>query len=83
MDAKTEANLQAINALLNGIKEEMKDFHGRLCAIEERNKKWYERNPGFHFYDYDDLDGAFQFPTLSMGSPRIQKVQGKTEKTRW
>lgn len=24
---------------LRGILEEMKDFHGRLCAIEERNKK--------------------------------------------
>lgn len=32
MDAKIEANLQAIHA-------EMKDFHGRLCAIEERGKK--------------------------------------------
>ena len=25
--------------LIMAIKEEMKDFHGRLCAIEERNKK--------------------------------------------
>ena len=24
---------------LRGIQEEMKDFHGRLCAIEERNRK--------------------------------------------
>lgn len=24
---------------LRGIHEEMKDFHGKLCAIEERNKK--------------------------------------------
>ena len=24
---------------IRGIQEEMKDFHGRLCAIEERNKK--------------------------------------------
>lgn len=24
---------------LQAIHEEMKDFHGRLCAIEERNKK--------------------------------------------
>lgn len=29
MDAKLDASL-------NGIREEMKDFHGRLCAIEER-----------------------------------------------
>jgi hypothetical protein len=25
-------------AILKGIADEMKDFHGRLCAIEERNK---------------------------------------------
>lgn len=31
-DSKTTAILTAIQA-------EMKDFHGRLCAIEERNKK--------------------------------------------
>jgi len=24
---------------LRGIQEEMKDFHGKLCSIEERNKK--------------------------------------------
>jgi len=27
------------SAQLRAIQEEMKDFHGRLCAIEERNKK--------------------------------------------
>lgn len=26
-------------ALLTAIQNEMKDFHGRLCAIEERNRK--------------------------------------------
>ena len=26
-------------AILNAIKEEIKDFHGRLCAIEERRRK--------------------------------------------
>ena len=25
--------------MLTAIQQEMKDFHGRLCAIEERNKK--------------------------------------------
>lgn len=25
-------------AFLKAIQDEMKDFHGRLCAIEERNK---------------------------------------------
>lgn len=28
-----------VNAQLNGIREEIKDFHGRLCAIEEKNKR--------------------------------------------
>lgn len=32
MDAKVDARLQAIH-------EEMKDFHGRLCAIEERRSR--------------------------------------------
>lgn len=32
MDAKLDANLKAIH-------DEIKDFHGRLCAIEERNKQ--------------------------------------------
>lgn len=27
-----------VKAAIDAIKEEMKDFHGRLCAIEERNK---------------------------------------------
>ena len=29
----------SVNAQLLGIREEMKDFHGRLCAIEERNRR--------------------------------------------
>jgi hypothetical protein len=32
MDAKLDASLKAIH-------EEMKDFHGRLCAIEEKYRK--------------------------------------------
>ena len=28
-----------IDALRMEVNKEMKDFHGRLCAIEERNKK--------------------------------------------
>ena len=31
-------NRQVID-LISAIKDEMKDFHGRLCAIEERNRK--------------------------------------------
>jgi len=32
MDAK-------LDAFMKDVQEERKDFHGRLCAIEERNKK--------------------------------------------
>ncbi len=32
MDSKLDASITAI-------REEMKDFHGRLCSIEERNRK--------------------------------------------
>jgi hypothetical protein len=28
-----------IDGLVKAIQDEMKDFHGRLCAIEERNKR--------------------------------------------
>lgn len=35
MDAKLQSNTNLIIA----IHEEIKDFHGRLCAIEERNRK--------------------------------------------
>jgi len=28
-----------MDAQIRAIQEEIKDFHGRLCAIEERNKK--------------------------------------------
>lgn len=31
--------LQIIRNLQIEMKDEMKDFHGRMCAIEERNKK--------------------------------------------
>jgi len=30
---------QEIRLLIKAIQDEMKDFHGRLCAIEERNRK--------------------------------------------
>jgi hypothetical protein len=33
------ADFLYIMKLIEEIKTEMKDFHGRLCAIEERNKK--------------------------------------------
>ncbi len=43
LDNKTDKTISAMreesNATLRAIQIEMKDFHGRLCAIEERNKK--------------------------------------------
>lgn len=35
----TDAKLEAIRALIHAVIQESKDFHGRLCTIEERNKK--------------------------------------------
>jgi len=31
--------LTSMNSQINAIQSEIKDFHGRLCAIEERNRK--------------------------------------------
>ena len=39
LDKKMEESRRETNSILLGISQEMKDFHGRLCAIEERNKK--------------------------------------------
>ena len=38
-DRKLEEMRKDTNAILLAIQTEMKDFHGRLCAIEEKNKK--------------------------------------------
>jgi len=38
MDRKLDEHRNQTNSLLMGMQAEMKDFHGRLCAIEERNK---------------------------------------------
>ena len=39
MDAKMEENKKETNEILRAIQSEIREFHGRLCAIEERNKK--------------------------------------------
>ncbi len=39
MDSKMEEFRSKNHDLLEGIRQDMRDFHGRLCAIEERNKK--------------------------------------------
>ena len=41
MDSKLEATRELVRAIYEQSKEfqaEIKDFHGRLCAIEERNR---------------------------------------------
>lgn len=38
MDSKVEQHRLETQAILNGIREDMRDFHGRLCSIEERNR---------------------------------------------
>lgn len=39
MDAKMESFRAESSLLMREIQQEMKDFHNRLCSIEERNKK--------------------------------------------
>jgi len=39
MDSKLENFRHETSSILLAIQEEMKDFHGRLCAIEEKNRK--------------------------------------------
>ncbi len=36
---KLEENRKEITQIVRAIQDEIKDFHNRLCAIEERNKK--------------------------------------------
>ena len=38
LDKKIDENRRESNDILKAIQAEMKDFHGRLCAIEERKK---------------------------------------------
>ena len=35
----TDGKIDAMHQTIEAIRQDMKDFHGRLCAIEERNKK--------------------------------------------
>ncbi len=39
MQAESSADRRDLLTLIREIKDELKEFHGRLCAIEERNKK--------------------------------------------
>ena len=37
--SESRADIRLMLGMISSIEKEMKDFHGRLCAIEERNKK--------------------------------------------
>ena len=39
MDKKMDEHRKDTMAFFNALQAEMRDFHGRLCAIEEKNKK--------------------------------------------
>lgn len=38
MDSKLDAHSKNVQDQISAIHSEIKDFHGRLCAIEERNR---------------------------------------------
>ncbi len=35
----TDSKIDAMHHTVDAIREDIRDFHGRLCAIEERNKR--------------------------------------------
>lgn len=37
--SESRSDMRHILCVIDAIQKEMKDFHGRLCAIEEKNKK--------------------------------------------
>ena len=39
MRSESRNDWKHMDAKIDAIHEEMKDFHGRLCAIEERNRR--------------------------------------------
>lgn len=39
LDKKLDKQREDTNAILKGIAEEIKDFHGRLCTIEQKRGK--------------------------------------------
>lgn len=41
--SESRADNREIVALIRSIQDEMKDFHGRLCAIEERKIRLLEK----------------------------------------
>lgn len=39
MDNRLDSNHRENQQTIQAIREDIKDFHGRLCSIEERNKR--------------------------------------------
>lgn len=39
LEKKIDENRKETNAILEAIRQDIKEFHGKLCALEERNKK--------------------------------------------
>lgn len=37
--AESRSDTRLMLGIIDGIQKEMKDFHGRLCSIEEKNKR--------------------------------------------
>jgi hypothetical protein len=37
--SESRSDMRHMMAVIEGMQKEIKDFHGRLCTIEERNRK--------------------------------------------
>ena len=37
--SESRSDMRHMMAIMDSIQKEMKDFHGRMCALEERNRK--------------------------------------------
>jgi len=37
--SESRSDMRVVFSILDSINKEMKDFHGRLCALEEKNRK--------------------------------------------
>lgn len=41
--AESRNDMRAMLTLVTAIQSEMKDFHGRLCAIDEKSRAWEKK----------------------------------------
>jgi hypothetical protein len=37
--AESRSDMRMMLSIIDGIRQEIKDFHGRLCSLEEKKKK--------------------------------------------